>query len=105
MMIHKELVMEISIRAETADDLEAIRKVNLSAFPTPSEADLVDILRDSCIDLISLVAESADKEIVGHILFSPVTLTDQPELKLVGLAPMAVTPDLQRKGVGLTPSQ
>lgn len=87
------------IRFEQAADNDAIRQVNLQAFPTAAEANLVDTLRASDVALISLVAEQ-DDVIVGHILFSPVTLDSKPPLKLMGLAPMAVVPQWQRRGVG-----
>ena len=87
------------VRAETEADGAAIRAVNEAAFETPAEADLVETLRDSGVSLISLVAE-ADGEIIGHILFSPVSLNDHADLKLMGLGPMAVVPERQRKGVG-----
>ena len=47
-----------------------------------------------------LVAEEGD-DIVGHILFSPVTLEDcDQSISIAGLAPMAVLPKHQRKGIG-----
>lgn len=49
--------------------------------------------------LISLVAE-LDSGVIGHILFSPVALSNHPGLSLMGLAPMAVVPEHQRTGVG-----
>jgi putative acetyltransferase len=87
------------VRPEHAPDIAAVRAVNLAAFPTPAEADLVDALRTQAQPLVSLVSE-ADGEIVGHILFSPVTLDGQPALRIMGLAPMAVRPSHQRRGVG-----
>jgi putative acetyltransferase len=87
------------VRPEQAPDVAAVRAVNLAAFPTPAEADLVDALRNQARPLVSLVAE-LDGEIVGHILFSPVTLDAQPALRLMGLAPMAVRPSHQRRGIG-----
>jgi putative acetyltransferase len=87
----------MNIRFEQPGDREQIRKVNLEAFDTESEANLVDALRDSGTELISLVAEDEDK-IVGHILFSPVTMADVAGM--IGLAPMAVLPEWQRQGVG-----
>lgn len=87
------------IRQERQVDVENIRAVNLAAFPTRTEADLVDALRRQATPLISLVAEE-DANIVGHILFSPVTLTSEPRLSLMGLAPLAVVPSRQRQGVG-----
>jgi putative acetyltransferase len=50
--------------------------------------------------LLSLVATS-DDSIVGHILFSPATIEhDGNVLEGMGLAPMAVSPEYQRQGVG-----
>lgn len=87
------------IRPEEPEDTVAVRAVNVAAFDTTAEADLVDTLRGNVEPLVSLVAE-ADGSIVGHILFSPVTLTDQPDFLLMGLGPMAVMPRHQRQGFG-----
>ena len=89
------------IREERQGDAERIRRVNLAAFETGTEADLVDALRRRATPLVSLVAED-DADIIGHILFSPVTVTSAPGLILMGLAPMAVVPGRQRQGVGST---
>jgi putative acetyltransferase len=87
------------IRPETEGDRAAVRAVNEAAFETRAEADLVEALHSKDMPLISLVAE-ADGKVVGHILFSPVSLTEHAHLKVMGLAPMAVAPDYQRKGIG-----
>lgn len=89
----------VRIRAETAKDGRAVRVVNESAFETPIEAHLVDSLREEAHPVVSLVAEGEDG-VVGHILFSPVVLPGHPELRILGLAPMAVLPKHQRRGVG-----
>lgn len=87
------------IRAEAEIDRAAVRAVNTEAFETTAEADLVDALREGAQPVVSLVAEH-DGRIVGHIMFSPVTLVGEPELKIMGLAPMAVASARQRKGIG-----
>jgi len=87
------------IRAEERKDRAAVHAVNVSAFDTSDEADLVDALRDQALPLVSLIAED-NGAIVGHIMFSPVSLAGQPSLKIMGLAPMAVAPKHQRKGIG-----
>jgi putative acetyltransferase len=92
-------VAAVLIRAETDADIPAIHAVNAAAFPTPAEADLVDALRRQARPLVSLVAEQ-DGAVVGQILFSPVSLPSRPDLKLLGLAPMAVVPEHQRGGIG-----
>jgi len=92
--------MKIQIRPETAEDIETIRNINTAAFETEAEAGLVDALRDSSTPLISLVAE-VDQKIVGHILFSPMTLSGKSTIvKIAGLAPMAVMPDYQKRAIG-----
>jgi putative acetyltransferase len=87
------------IRAEKECDRDTVRAINISAFELPSEADLVDVLRQQAQPLISLVAEE-NGEVVGHIMFSPVSLSDHTDLKVMGLAPMAVAPEHQRQGTG-----
>jgi putative acetyltransferase len=87
------------IRAENENDRDAVFAVNLSAFETPSEATLVDGLREHAQPVLSLVAEE-NGNVVGHIMFSPVFLSGNPDLKVMGLAPMAVAPEHQRKGIG-----
>ena len=87
------------IRAEKESDRDTVHTVNISAFETQSEADLVDALRQQAQPVVSLVAEE-NGELVGHIMFSPVSLSDHPNLKVMGLAPMAVVPVHQRTGIG-----
>ena len=87
------------VRPETDAHRAAVRAVNEAAFETPAEADLVEALRCRDVSLVSLVAE-VEGRVVGHILFSPVSLAEHDDLNLAGLAPMAVVPDYQRKGIG-----
>jgi putative acetyltransferase len=89
---------ELTIRFEQEGDGPAIRDVNQAAFGTPGEADLVDELRHWRASVVSLVAEDGGS-IVGHILFSPVTAAGGP-VQILGLAPMAVRTERQRRGVG-----
>ena len=88
------------IREEQPFDIEKISKVNEEAFETKAEAILVNSLRDSGCTFISLVAETETK-VVGHILFTPVELSgNKNNLKIMGLAPMAVLSQYQNKGIG-----
>ena len=89
----------INIRSERPEDAPQVRKINERAFGQPAEADLVDKLRQSCADSLSLVAE--DDTVVGHILFTPVGVESAGRQVVgMGLAPMAVRPDRQRQGIG-----
>ena len=88
------------IRAEAKQDVDAVRGVNRLAFGQDAEGRLVDRLRDEGYARVSLVAE-VDGRIVGHILFSDLPIvTDRRVIPAVALAPMAVVPDHQRRGIG-----
>ena len=87
------------IRVEEPNDRASVYAVNASAFESSAEADLVDALREQAWPIVSLVAEK-NRNVVGHIMFSPVSLSGHPDLKAMGLAPMAVAPEHQRQGIG-----
>jgi putative acetyltransferase len=89
----------MEIRPEHAGDEAAVRAVVEAAFPTPAEARLVDALRAAGQVLVSLVAERGG-EVVGHVLFSPVTIDGARVASGAGLAPLAVHPAWQRHGIG-----
>jgi putative acetyltransferase len=87
------------IRTERESDVASVHGVHEAAFPTSSEAYLVDGLRRMVEPIVSLVAEERGK-VVGHILFTPVSLDCRPDFMIMGLAPMAVSPGHQRVGIG-----
>ena len=63
-----------------------------------TEQFIIDALRSAKALTVSLVAE-ADGIVVGHIAFSPVTMSDGTK-DWYGLGPVSVHPDFQRKGIG-----
>lgn len=86
--------------SDSADERATIRALNETAFGGSEEADLVDQLRGSDHALISLVAE-LEGGIVGHIMFSRMWIqTSSGLVCAVALAPVAVLPGRQRKGIG-----
>lgn len=88
----------IEIRKEEPRDREAVRQLNLAAFDNGPEANLVDRLRTLCKQYLAFVAVEGGG-VVGHVLFSPVTVEGSNVVGM-GLAPMAVLPSHQRKGIG-----
>ena len=89
------------IREATTADAAEIRAVVAAAFGQPDEADLVDALRADGDALVELVAEDSFEGgdfIIGHILFSPLT-TDTGQ-RFAALAPLSVSPERQKDGVG-----
>lgn len=90
----------INIREERLDDIAVIRTLNFAAFGRPQEGGLVDALRANGGLSLSLVA-TIDERLVGHVLYSPVSINcNGKEVVGAGLGPMAVVPELQRKGIG-----
>lgn len=86
------------IRRETTADVAAIRDVTLAAFGTPAEARLVDELRacPAWLPALSFVA-IAGNDVVGHVVATRGHVDGVPAL---GLGPLSVRPDRQRRGIG-----
>lgn len=93
-------MISVLIRPETPADIASVFAVHAAAFETDAEARLVNAIREAGGATVSLVAEQ-DGEVVGHILFSPVTLENASStLHFTGLAPVGVLPSHQRHGIG-----
>jgi putative acetyltransferase len=93
----------IVIRNETDADIGAITEVTIAAFETleisnHTEQFIIEALRAAKALTVSLVAE-LDGCVIGHIAFSPVTISDGTR-NWYGLGPVSVSPEYQRKGVG-----
>ena len=91
--------MNFKIRNEESRDIEQVRAILRAAFPTEAESKFVDELRSNGKALISLVAIN-DDQVLGHILFSPISTAPPSEAKGMGLAPVAVLPEVQSQGIG-----
>ncbi len=94
---------KVVIRNETGADASAITEVTGAAFKTleishHTEQFIVAALRAAGALAVSLVAE-LDGRVVGHIAFSPVTLSDGTR-DWYGLGPVSVLPEFQRQGIG-----
>ncbi len=97
------MTSDIKIRNETSDDIAAIDEVTVAAFrdleiSNQTEHFIIDALRAAEVLALSLVAE-VDGRVVGHIAFSPVTLSDGTR-DWYGLGPVSVSPQVQRRGIG-----
>lgn len=95
--------MSITIRPETPSDEASIDQVTRQAFlshphSNQTEQFIIRALRAAHALSVSLVAEEAGR-IVGHIAFSPVTITDGSS-GWYGLGPVSVEPEYQHKGIG-----
>jgi putative acetyltransferase len=91
------------IRNETKEDIDVITEVTVAAFKTldisnHTEQFIITALRAAKALTISLVAEM-DGQVVGHVAFSPVTISDGTE-NWYGLGPVSVSPKYQRQGIG-----
>jgi putative acetyltransferase len=98
-----ESEIEMIIRKETIADREAITEVTIAAFKNHpiskhTEQFIIKALRDADALTLSLVAE-IDGRLVGHIAFSPVTISDNAE-DWYGMGPVSVLPEYQKQGIG-----
>ena len=94
---------KILIRSETSDDISTIAEVTATAFKTlaisnHTEQFIIEALRAAKALTVSLVAES-DGRVIGHIAFSPVTISDGTP-NWFGLGPVSVLPEYQKEGIG-----
>lgn len=90
--------MDIKVAIEA--DLPAITKLHDYAFGTPHEGKLVVDLTHADLAAVSLVARE-EGTIVGHILFSPLVIEiDDDTVMGLALAPLAVLPARQNRGIG-----
>jgi putative acetyltransferase len=97
------LELEVIIRNETISDVGAIFELTKAAFENHpysnnTEQFIVDALRAANALTVSLVAEVEGK-VVGHIAFSPVTVSDGSG-DWYGIGPVSVAPELQKQGIG-----
>ncbi len=84
-----------------------VEKVLVSAFGRDDEAKMVAAVRAAGSATVSLLAGIPPRLrgrepllVVGYILLSPVTIDDKDEPRGLGLAPLAVAPQHQRRGFG-----
>jgi len=87
----------LEIRPERAGEATAVRIVHDLAFGQSEEGKIVDALRRNGAARLSLVA-TTDGKIVGHIVYSPITIAGR--LEGAALGPMAVRPERQGNGIG-----
>lgn len=74
--------------------------LNRLAFAGEEEARIIAALTRDDLAVLSLVVTEGEK-VTGHILFSRLEVeVDGRPVKAVALAPMAVLPDHQNKGIG-----
>jgi putative acetyltransferase len=92
----------IIIHPEEMEHAAGVYHVEEKAFKRKGEADLCVSLRNRRAVTLSLVALE-DGEVVGHVLFSPVTIRPEGDgegLPAVGMGPVAVLPGHQGQGIG-----
>ncbi len=86
------------VRKEINEDIDVIYLLQRTAFESADEALLVDNLRENCPYTLSLVAEDKNK-VLGHIFFSRINFSKDPNFAMVALAPVAVLPEFRNDGV------
>lgn len=91
----------MKIRQETPQDFQAVYEINHLAFEQEGESQLIEKIRKgkTFVRELSLVAVQNEK-VIGHILFSKIKIIGEQSYPSLTLAPMAVHPDFQNKGIG-----
>ncbi len=90
----------VTIREESKNDFSAIKQTNDKAFGQSKEGKVIDKIRKSDSQMLSLVAE-INNTIVGHIFYSTAEIMHNDESIVgMGLAPIAVLPEYQKQGIG-----
>lgn len=86
-------------RPETDADIASVRRINLAAFETAEEADLVDTLRGdpAWIDGLSMISKTDGGDAAGYALLTRCHIGDTAALCL---GPCSVPPEYQRAGAG-----
>jgi putative acetyltransferase len=95
--------IKMKIRKAIKNDADAIRSVHLAAFPEGER----DLISDVAVGMLSEAASPSvlslvavvDDTIIGHIAFSSVTSSDTKEHLGYILAPLAVRPAYQKRGI------
>ncbi|MCE5249401.1 N-acetyltransferase [bacterium] len=94
----------MTIRESIASDLHDVLHVETLAFGLEKGPVIAKLVNDLLVDptarpLISLLAIDNGKP-VGHILFTRVAIDGAPEITGSILAPLAIVPEAQSKGIG-----
>jgi putative acetyltransferase len=95
---------KLTVRDEQPADIPAIYALTRAAFAKDgrndgNEQEIVNALRADGDLTLSLVATNMDEAIIGHIAFSPVTISDGTQ-GWYAAGPISVMPTRQRAGIG-----
>lgn len=96
-------MMKVAIRKEIETDFPTVYELNKATFGQDNEAKLVDLLRISTAFIPDLSLVATDRNaVVGRILFTKIKIKDEndKEYDSLALAPLAVKPELQKRGIG-----
>lgn len=102
--INDELSPRVVLEEAVVREGDAIERVYLAAFPEEEGATVAQLALDllaeqTSPETVSLVAKEGDA-VIGHVAFSPVSIKGHPQCQAYILAPLAVHPDHQKRGVG-----
>jgi len=94
----------MNIRESLNSDLESIRNLHLEAFGEEENEEVSKLALDLASDsdsssILSLVAVE-EGAVIGHVVFSPISISNNDNLSGFILAPLAVSPSEQKQGVG-----
>ena len=92
----------MNIRKSRVSDLKSIAKLHIEAFSEEENEVVAKLALDLVVDdsrIVSLVA-TEDDELIGHVVFSPARIVNNKKLSSYILAPLAISPSVQKRGIG-----
>ena len=97
---YRKYEMKIIIQKETPKNYPEVQELLRACFKRDGEGNLVNALRSNDRTILSLVAVQNGEEVVGHVMFTPITTSPLSATTGLGLAPLAVKPEYQKQGIG-----
>jgi putative acetyltransferase len=103
-VLPEDSVLMMNIRLAQETDLDSILEVIETAFPDEENKVIMNLVQDlhqetASPSIKSLVAE-VDNQAMGYVSYSPIFLKSDTSICGYILAPLAVSPEHQKKGVG-----
>ena len=103
-VLREDSVLIMNIRFAQETDLDSILKVIETAFSNEENKVIINLVQELSREVTSpsiksLVAE-VDNQVIGYVSYSPIFLKSDSSISGYILAPLAVSPEHQKQGVG-----
>ena len=94
----------MNIRLAQETDLDSILKVIKTAFSDEENKVIINLVQELSREVtspsIKLLVAEVDNQVIGYVSYSPIFLKSNTSISGYILAPLAVSPEHQKQGVG-----